>query len=364
MQDPDRKRVSDEGVIDHTLSVANTHIVQHAGKILALEEGSYPYVLDDELETVGVTDFDGRLQHAFTAHPHLCPVTGEMIAFGYGQLPPYLMYYRVSPDGKLTQVEEIQVPGPTMMHDFMITSTKALFLDLPVIFDLQAALAGTMPFKWSDDYGARIGIMPRDGTNADVRWFEVEPCFIFHGVNAWDEGNTVVYDACRNSEIWREAGSMETGDGQLTLHRFHFDLDTGAVREETLDERAMEFPRVADDRVGLKNRYSYTLAFDPEASGDTPAMAGAYKIDNQTGTVTEHRMGAGRAPGEGVFVPAAGASPDSDAGYLLTFVYDDGAGKSELVILDAASFEKPPIARVKLPQRVPFGFHGSWFGDA
>ena len=274
LSDPEGERISSTGEIDRTRSAANTHVLGHGGKIYALEEGSFPYVLDRELETVGCTDFDGRLTSAFSAHPHVCPVTGEMLSFGYGQFPPYLTYLRVSPDGKLVQTEEIDVPGATMMHDFMITEKRALFMDLPVVFDLEAAMAGTMPFKWSDDYGARIGIMPRTGTNSDVVWFEVEPCYVFHAMNAWDEGDKVVYDVCRMNEVWREAGSMDSENTDVTLHRYTFDLSTGNVKEETLDDRAMEFPRVAPQRVGLKNRFGFALAFD-EGGG----MAGHYKFD-------------------------------------------------------------------------------------
>ena len=363
LENPELQRVSDTGQIDRTASVANTHVIGHSGKILALEEGSFTYLVDRELNTLGCTDFEGRLTTAFSAHPKICPVTGELLSFGYGQFPPYLTYLRVSPDGKLVQAEEIEVPGPTMMHDFMITERRALFMDLPVVFDLEAAMAGTMPFKWSDDYGARIGIMPRTGTNADVVWFEIEPCYVFHGMNAWDEGDRVVYDVCRMSEIWREAGEMQAGDGQITLHRFSFDLASGVVKEETLDDRPMEFPRVAAARVGQKNRFGYTLAFG-EGEGEAPAMAGYYKFDLQTGASEYSAAGPGRSPGEPVFVPAPGAEADSDDGYLLSFVFDAPTNRSEFVIADASNFASGPIARVKLPQRVPVGFHGSWIPDA
>ena len=363
LDDPSAKRVSDDGVVHHDVSAANTHVVGHGGKVLALEEGSFPYELDTKLETVGCMNFDGKLKTAFTAHPHVCPVTGEMLAYGYGQFPPYLTYHRVSPDGKLVQSEVIDVPGPTMMHDFMITEKRAIFMDLPVVFDLEAALAGTMPFKWSDDYGARIGIMPRTGTNADVKWFEVEPCYIFHAMNAWDEGEKVVYDAVRASEVWRKAGDMMGGDGKITLHRFTFDLATGNVKEETLDDRGMEFPRIADGRIGLKNRYGYTLAFSDLAAASTPSFIGHYKFDLEKGTSELHTSGEGRNPGEPVFVSAPGADPNSDEGWVVTYVYDDGSGKSEFVIVDATNFTGEPVARVKLPQRVPFGFHGSWIPD-
>ena len=363
LNDPEAKRVSDTGVMNYTVSAANTHVVGHAGKIMALEEGSFPFELNSQLETVGSLNYDGKLNTAFTAHPHVCPETGEMLAFGYGQLPPYLVYHRVSPDGKLVQSEVIDVPGPTMMHDFMITRKRAIFMDLPVVFDMQAALAGTMPFSWSDDYGARIGIMPREGTNADVKWFEIDPCYVFHAMNAWDEGDKVIYDVARMSEIWREAGDMTGGNSDLTLHRFTFDLSTGNVKEETLDERGMEFPRIAPQRVGLKNRFGFALGFGESVADDAP-FAGHYKLDLESGKSELHAYPEGTSPAEAVFVPAEGADPDSDEGWVMSYLYDDGSGKSELVILDATNFASDPVARIKLPQRVPFGFHGSWIPDA
>jgi carotenoid cleavage dioxygenase len=361
LESQDVQRISNEGVIDRTVSKANTHVLKHGGKILALEEGSFPYVLDDELETVGWTDYDGKLTSAFSAHPKICPVTGEMLSFGYGQFEPYLVYLRVSPDGKLVQSEEITVTGPTMMHDFAVSEKHALFLDLPVVFSLEDALKGTMPFRWSDDYPARIGVMPRTGGNADVKWFDVEPCYIFHTLNAWDEGNTVVLDACHNTEVWRSAGDMQ-GEGKLTLRRFRFDLETGNAKEETLDDRPMEFPRVAAGVVGQKNRYGFTLRLD--TGSDEPEFVGVLKSDLQTGKSELHDYGAGRNSSEPVFVTAQGADPNSDEGWVMSYVYDEGSGKSELVVLDATDMAKAPVARVTLPQRVPYGFHGSWIPDS
>lgn len=361
-EDPELQRISPTGDVNREASSANTHLVAHAGRLMALEEGAYPWLLDSQLETVGCEDFGGKLRTAFTAHPKICPVNGELLAFGYGQFPPYLTYHRISAEGKLLQSEVIEVPGPTMIHDFAITEHHAIFLDLPVVFDLQAALKGTMPFKWDDDYGARIGIMPRNGKGAEVRWFEVEPCYIFHTMNAHEENGAVVVDACRSSEMWREAGDMQGGGGRQTLHRFRLDLASGAVREETLDERGMEFPRIADARVGQKNRYGYTVQFAPAADG-SPSFAGHLKFDFQSGKAESHNYGAQCVAGEPVFAPAPGADSDSDEGFVLSYLHDEKSGKSELVVLDASRFESAPVARVKLPQRVPYGFHGSWIAD-
>jgi len=361
-ENPSLSRISAEGKIDRVASAANTHVIAHHGRILALEEGSFPWIVDRELRTVGYDDYAGRLQTAMTAHPKICPVTGELLFFGYHFLPPFLTYHRASPEGTLVQSEEIAVGGPTMHHDFAITETRALFMDLPVVFDLQAALQGQMPFRWSDEYPARIGVMPRAGSNADVRWFEIAPCYVFHTVNAYDDGGEVVLDVCRISELWREPGDMQGGAGRQTLHRFRLDLATGSAKEETLDERGMEFPRVADARVGRRHRYAYTVQFGAGPEG-APVFAGLAKLDVATGRSRLHAFGAGRSPGEPVFVPAAGADPAADEGWVMTYLHDEGTGRSELVVLDASRFEAEPVARVALPQRVPYGFHGSWIPD-
>ena len=360
LEDPRRPRVSNEGKFDRTVSTANTHVVRHAGRILALEEGSFPYELDGDLRTLGCLDFGGRLQTAMTAHPKECPVTGELFAFGYNPLPPYLTYHRFGADGELVQSEEIAVGGPTMIHDFAITETHAIFMDLPVVFDLELALQGTMPYHWSDTYPARVGVMPRNGSSSQVRWFDVEPCYVFHGLNAYDEGRTVVFDVCRAEELWRDPSRVVPP--QLSLHRWTFDLDGGSVKEETLDERAMDFPRVADARTGLRHRYGFAVEFGDMPDG-APNLVGLLKLDLASGRTESHRFGDGCHPGEGVFVPAAGADPGSDEGYVLTYVHDEGRDRTELVVLDASRFEAKPLARVLLPQRVPYGFHGSWFSD-
>jgi carotenoid cleavage dioxygenase len=362
LENPDAPRISDKGEIDRTLSRANTHVLKHGGKLLALEEGSFPYVLDDELETQGWTDYDGKLTCAFSAHPKICPVTGEMLSFGYGQLPPYLVYLRVSPDGKLVQSEEIEVGGPTMMHDFAVSEKHAIFMDLPVVFSMEEALKGSMPFQWSDDYPARMGVMPRTGSNADVKWFDVNPCFVFHTMNAHDEGNSVVLEACRSSEVWRKAGEMQ-GDGKLTLHRFTFDLDSGNAKEETILDQAVEFPRVAAGVIGQKNRYGFTLRLEPGAKEGEASFLGVMKTDLRTGEGQLHDYGAGRSSGEAVFVPAQGADPNSDEGWVMSYVYDEATQGSTLEILDATDMTKDAVAKVHLPQRVPFGFHGSWVPD-
>ena len=166
-----------ESMQDKTYSLANTHIIGHAGKILALEEGHWPFELSKDLETVGPHSFDGKLETGMTAHPKICPETGELLFFAYSMMPPFLTYHRANAAGELVQSEVIEVKGATMVHDFNVTRNHVIFMDLPLVWDL-AALDNGIPIRWSDDYGARLGVMPRDGSNADVVWYDIDPCYV------------------------------------------------------------------------------------------------------------------------------------------------------------------------------------------
>ena len=343
--------------MDMRASKANTHVVGHAGRILALEEGHFPYVLDGDLATVGALDFGGLLAGSFTAHPKICPVTGELLAFGYSPLPPYLRYLRVSADGRLVQTEEITVGGPTMMHDFNVTRNHIVFMDLPAVFDLDMAMRGEMPIHWDDSYPARLGVMPRTGSDADVRWYDIDPCYVFHPMNSYEDGDRIVLDVARLSHIWRDS-MMDFPMPQFW--RWTIDTTSGKVHEEQVDDRPGEFPRVADSVIGLPHRYGYMRGIPDHASYDDPmSMAGAIlKYDRYTGERAEISFGRGRMPGEPVFVPAEGAKNEDD-GYLMTFVHDADTDTSRFVVMDAATMDATPLASIALP-RIPGGFHGSW----
>lgn len=338
---------------DKSYSLANTHVIGHAGKILALEEGHWPFEVSKDLDTVGAHNYDGKLETGMTAHPKICPKTGELLFFSYSQMPPFMTYHRADAAGNLVQTEVIEVKGATMVHDFNITENYVIFMDLPLIWDL-SALANGIPIRWSDDYGARLGVMPRNGTNADVKWYDIDPCYVYHPLNSYEEGNDIVIDVCRM------AHSMKPNAPEVNpvLHRWTIHQDTGTVSESQLDEHAVEFPRVPDALIGQKHRFGYTAEF----GGGQPAAVAFRKYDLQTGASEAHALGAGRFGGEPVFVPAADASNEDD-GYLLSFVYDAADNRSELIIVDAANVTSDPVARVHLPTRVPAGFHGSWIGD-
>jgi carotenoid cleavage dioxygenase len=207
-----------------------------------------------------------------------------------------------------------------------------------------------MPFKFKREAGARLGVMPRNGTNADVRWFEIEPCYVFHPLNAYeDAAGRIVIDVARYPQMWREGGTFAD---TACLWRWVIDLASGTVVETQLDDRRCEFPRVADDRIGLAHRYGYLASEHALLKYDLG--------DGAAGTA--HEFGPDRTPGEAVFVPADGAT-EEDEGYLLTYVHDAVEDRSDFVVLDARDIAAEPIATVRLPRRVPVGFHGSWIAD-
>jgi len=342
-------------MLDMKSSKANTHVVGHAGKILALEEGHFPYVLDGDLGTVGATDFNGVLKGSFTAHPKICPTTGEMLAFGYSAMEPYLRYLRVSADGELVQTENITVGGPTMMHDFNITRNHVIFMDLPAVFNMELAMSGDMPIRWDDDYPARLGVMPRNGVDSQVKWFDINPCYVFHPMNSYEEGSNIVIDVARFSHIWRES-AMDFPAPELW--RWTINTATGKVHEEQIDDRSAEFPRVADSVIGLKHRYGYMAAQAFGSENPANTSGAILKYDRETGARSDIEFGRGRVGGEAVFVPSADPKSEDD-GYLMTYVYDAATDASSFVIMDAATMDDAPVAEVELP-RVPGGFHGSW----
>jgi carotenoid cleavage dioxygenase len=356
---PDAEAVERGGFIKNT---ANTHTVRHAGKILALLEAALPTELSRDLDTIGECDFDGRLQGAFTAHPKVDPVSGEMLFFGYSPFPPHVRYHVVDAAGNLVHSADIDLPNPIMMHDFVITEHHAIFLDSPAIFDAKSMMAGGSMMRWAPEEGTRIGVMPRRGTGADVRWFDVDNQYVVHFFNAWDEGDTIQIRAPRFSAM---PGGFEfdnpTGKEAPMPWSWTIDLAAGTVRDAQTDDRGGEFPRVNDNLATRPTRYLYncmarTWEFEFE-------FHGVVKYDTQTGASSEWFYADSEVSGEHVFAPDPDGSAEDD-GWLLSVVTDRATERSDLVVLDARDVAAGPIARVHIPRRVPIGFHANWFADA
>ncbi|PMB00797.1 9-cis-epoxycarotenoid dioxygenase [Fischerella thermalis CCMEE 5273] len=344
-------------------NTANTAVVWHGGKLLALWEGAEPYeIAVPNLETVGPYNYQGKLASRFTAHPKVDPETGEMMFYGYAVTSqPYLQYNVVSREGELTKTVTIDIPAPVMMHDFAITEHYTIFMYLPLTFSMERIMRGESAYLFESDVPSCFGILPRYGDNSNIQWFEAPSCYIFHTVNAYEAGEEIVLIACRMSGTTSLDIPTKFSDGQddkPRLYRWRFNLRTGAVYEEPLDDLASDFPSLNQQRLGRQSRYAYTAKM---ASGQRIAFSfdGLLKYDLTTNSSQVYELGLGRYGGEAVFVPRPNTNTEDD-GWLMTFVYDSTQQASELLVLNAQDLTTEPVARVLIPQRVPYGFHGIW----
>jgi carotenoid cleavage dioxygenase len=346
---------------------SNTNVIGHAGRTFAIvEAGARPYELTNDLDTIGPCDFGGTLAGGYTAHPKRDPITGELYAvsyfFGWGNDVEVTV---IDKDARVRSARRITMGGPTSVHDSAITQTRIILFDLPVLFDMELAMAGSsFPYRWFEDYPARVGLLPREGNVTEPVWHDVDPCYVFHPMNAYDVdgGDSVVVDVARHPSMFR-THQLGPNEGAPTLERWHLDGHGGAVKEERLDDRGQEFPRVDERRVGLPHRYGYSVTV-----GTTGDILGAesglirHDLDRGTSEVRNFGAGAGATVGEGVFVARSDDAADGD-GWVLLLVHDGSTDSSSLHILNAEDLGGDPQAIVHLPQRVPAGFHGNWVPD-
>ncbi|MFM5901765.1 MAG: carotenoid oxygenase family protein, partial [Dolichospermum sp.] len=327
-------------------NTANTALVWHNKQLLALWEGGAPHHISiPDLETIGEYTYNDQLVSAFTAHPKVDSVTGEMMFFGYGFRPPYLQYGIVSSQGELLSTVPIEIPMAVMMHDFAITENYTIFMDLPLTFSMERMQRGEPMLMFEKHRPSRFGIIPRHGDNSNIRWFECPSCYVFHTLNAYEVGDEVVLIACRmnstNVLISNDTYS-DPLEGIPFLHRWRFNLSTGTVTEEQLDDVPGEFPRVNENLLGRKTQYGYLGKI---VSGQNPLFDGVIKYDFENGTSQTHEFGKNRYGGESVFVPSPNATAE-DQGWLVTFVYDENSQRSELLVINAEDMTSEPIARV------------------
>lgn len=349
---------------------ANTACVWHNGQLLALWEAGAPHRIQlPDLETVGIETFNNKLASTFTAHPKIDPVTGEMMFYGFAPIaPPYLEYSVVSAAGELLRTVPIDLPAPVMMHDFAITENYTIFLDMPLLFKPMQSITGQLPIKFDPQRNSRIGVLPRHGDNRTIRWFEIPSCMVIHTANAFEVGDEIVLIACRRDycdlliPLYDDSGEILNFDSEtLKLFCWRINLLTGAVKSEVLDHVPSEFPEINPQFLGRKTRYIYTSRVAPYMK-PKPVFDGLIKYDLETGRSQTHEFGRGRFGGDSAFAARPGARTE-DEGWLLTMVWDAVAKQSELLVIDAQNFSADPVARILMPQRVPYGFHATWISE-
>lgn len=335
-------------------SPANTNIVVHGGRILAMEEHHLPYEINSDLETIGPVDFDGALLGSLTAHPKICPESGELLAFSRKNDSDEINYYRFDKDGKCLSSCVVKLSRPVMIHDCAITSEHVIFLDLPVVAVPEAS--NSLSYRWDDGHTARIGLMSRLG--GAVKWFEIEPCYVFHTINACSIGNRVTLDACRYPSLWE--GGVDNFTSPAMVHRWTLNTATGEAREETLFDVRCDFPSINNRLLGKPNRYAYVSTMVDEEKGSIQHGHRLVKLDFASRTTEHHHFGVSRYVCASTYVPRCADAEEEDDGYLLALVYESTRDASELVVLDAKSPGSEPLATVAVPVRVPFGFHSAW----
>lgn len=341
----------------------NTNIVGHAGQAWALvEAGGFPVRIDEELNTIAHDPFGGTLTRGgFTAHPHLDPATGEWHAICYdATVTDAVRHVVVDKDGKVRRNEPIAVKHGPSIHDCMMTEHYVIVLDLPVTFSMKQMLAGyAFPYAWNPEHQARVGLLPREGRGDEVIWCNVAPCYVFHPANAFENADgTVTFDAAVHDSMFAES-TQGPDSTRVPFERWTIDPEARKVARAVIDEQNQEFPRPDERFIGKPYRFAFTLAL-PE--GGDPAFVSDTRLlrhDMVEGTRQVHDFGAGKVPGEFVFVPRADDAPEGD-GWLMGYVIDRAEETTQFVILDAMNFEGAPQAVVHLPHRIPPGFHGNW----
>jgi carotenoid cleavage dioxygenase len=336
---------------------ANTNVIGHAGKIYAIvEAGNLPVELDADLETVGRSNFDGTLKGGFSAHPKRDPVTGELWAAVYTPFAEMIQVVVVGANGRVRRTVDVPVPGKPMVHDCAITEKYFVLFDMPVLFTPEAMEQG-FPYSWKPEYGCRVGLLPREGDANDVVWSEVDLCYVFHPMNAYDgPDGRVVLDVARHPKMFA-TDTQGPNEGPPTLERWIVDPKGGRVKESRIDERGQEFPRHDERLVGRPYRYGYTAMIASQIT-----FGGLLKHDLRDGKSEAHHEGTARKFMEPVFVPARPDSAEDD-GYVMAYVYDEQTDRSDVVILHAQDFAGEAVATIHLPSRVPYGFHGNWLAD-
>ncbi|MEC9067306.1 MAG: carotenoid oxygenase family protein [Pseudomonadota bacterium] len=344
---------------------ANTDLVMHNGQLMALWyiSGTPVRLNARTLETVGNEDFGGKLPRNVSAHGKVDPETGEFLFFDYSLYEPWMSFGVVSADNELTHFAKIDLPGPRLPHDMGFTENYVILHDLPVVFTDSGIRNGMWQIR-TEQRGARFGVVPRNGTAKDVKWFETDPCYLYHVANSWEEGDEVVMVACRmtpnNFKPNPAHGQFGGMVNILALHAYAWEwrmnMKTGAITSRQLDDRLSEFPAINQAYAGRKTRWSYHVAM---ANEDLQRFEGLIKYDLETGAREEYLFGDQLGGSEPVFAPRADAK-DEDDGYVITYVTHIESGASEVLILDAKKFSEGPIARIPLPARVPAGFHATW----
>jgi carotenoid cleavage dioxygenase len=360
---------TDPSVQGKHYNTGNTNIILHGGKLLALMEGSQPVAMDPfELTTLGVHDYDGTIASTFSAHPKIDYATGELVNIGAningwtGEAA--LQYTITTAEGVVRHAVTIPIPHFALIHTFFLTENWVVIPVVPLDTDIQRGMRGGPMTAWNTGRPTKIAILPREGTADDVRWFEFDPRHMFHECNAWEENGQIIADvaAANGTALFpdQDGNWLTHADTKMSLRRWTIDIAGASMKEETLNDRDIQFPRPDDRMMARKTRHAYGNMNLYSVDGRVDGMDAVLHFDTASGKEDFYHFGPGSAAGELVVAPRVGATHEAD-GYAMTLVHRANSPTSELAIFAATDIAAGPIATVRIPFRVPSGFHCNYY---
>ncbi len=366
IESPAKSRRAGWGARGRMKDASSTDVIVHNGVALStFYQCGEVYQLDPETlasrGTAGWAPAGG-----VSAHPKLCPVTGELLYFSYGTAAPYLHYGVLDAAGTKVHETSIPLPGPRLPHDMAFTEHYAIFNDFPLFWDPELLAQGSYRPRWRPELPSRFAVIPRRGRAEDVRWFEAAPTYVLHFINAFEDGDAIVLDGYFQSEPMARPDPADGVYGGLKKmvdvhamgarpHRWRFDLRTGGCREERLFDEVSEFPSIHPAHQSRPYRYAWSMTAPPGWF----LFDGLVRLDLHTGARQAFRYPAGTYASESPMAPRSAAEDD---GYVVTFVTDVPRDRSECHVFDAAHLADGPIARLALPARISSGTHATWYG--
>jgi carotenoid cleavage dioxygenase len=370
----------DPSVAGKIRGTANTNVVLHAGKLLALKEDSPPLAMDPwTLETQGYWDFDGKLSgETFTAHPKIDPQNGEMVCFGYsakGIATPDVAYYVVDAQGKIVHETWFEMPYPCMIHDFGVTRDYVIFPIFPVVSSLERAREGKPTFGWDASKDIWLGVLPRRGEAKDLRWFRASNRFASHVMNAYNDGTKIYVDmpvAESNMfpffpDITGAPFNPQRAVAHVTRMSLDYNAANGSIGFEQLTTLAGEFPKMDDRYTTESYRHGYlsvsdrSRPFDAQRAGSITGMFinCLGHIDHASARQDVFYVGPVSSLQEPTFIPKSANAAEGE-GYLVVLANRHDELRSDLLVLDAQNLEAGPVATIKLPLKLRNGLHGNW----
>jgi carotenoid cleavage dioxygenase len=339
---------------------SNVSAFFHGGKLLSLGEIGAAFELDpDTLETLSLETFGGAIPNSMTAHPKIDPETGNLHCFGYWFVAPHITYWEISPEGVVLNEAVIETEKPTMVHSFAITNGEVIFWECPVVFDITNAIENPIDaFKWTPEYGSRLGVLPFGESGDKIRWVELpDPCFVFHETNAFRDGDEIHIDVHWLERVF-DSSDLATGEDSYRRWSINTAGEELTFRDQIIHKENWDLPKIDPRYTGLPYTHSWHAEFRDQPG--TVDLGGIAYMNNRTGEGKLWTPESNIHAAEAIFVPAGPAEGD---GYLLSYLYNSRTNSSTLAIFEAMNHTRGPIAEIELELRVPYGFHGTWVPD-